>query len=102
MTAPRTPAGIIAVRTAPRILRSGKLTRPEIWEARTADMVWDFERGDEPGTPWYTYHRPSVADGSCTMPVNTSGSLAQAAAAVECGYAAEGLARIKAELAGGR
>ncbi len=70
----------------------------QCWAARTADGVWDFQREDSPGTPWLIYHRPSVADGSCPVPVDMAASLKRCAEAVAKGWADKELARRKKEL----
>lgn len=33
--------------------------RPEIFEARSTDQEWGFERGEEAGTPWHIHHYPT-------------------------------------------
>jgi len=82
--------------TRPRITRSG-LTRPECWGAETADGAWGFEREESSGTPWLVYHRPSVADGSYTMPVLHCGTLRECRALVAGGTAGQELTRRKSD-----
>lgn len=70
-------AEIRKTRMAHRMVHGGRgLTkRSECWGAETADGIWDFEREDSPGTPWLAYHKPSVADGSYSLPVMMLGTL---------------------------
>lgn len=57
MTAPLAP--IRKTRMAQRITRSGLTRSRECWGAQTTDGVWDFERTEEPGTPWSVGHTPT-------------------------------------------
>ena len=71
--------------TRKRITRSG-LTRPECWGAETTDGIWEFDREESSGTPWLMYHKPSVTDGSYTLPVRYCGTLRECQALVaSCG-----------------
>lgn len=40
-----------------RLTRGGAASRRECWRAVTDDGAWEFERQDEPGTPWAVIHR---------------------------------------------
>jgi hypothetical protein len=82
----------------PAITRNG-LTAPQLWESQTTDGEWDFERSDEPGTPWLAYHRPSAADGSCVFPVAYCGTEEECRAMAADGRLAVALERTKAEAA---
>lgn len=92
--------GIEIVKTefAYAMRRDGRLTNRQCWAARTADEVWDFQREDSPGTPWLVYHRPSVDDGTCPVPVMTTTSLKRCAEAVARGWADSALTRTKEEV----
>jgi hypothetical protein len=95
-------AEIRRTRTFARLIRGGAgKTREECWGAETADGVWDFEREESAGTPWLVYHRPSVKDGSWTLPVVFCGTLRACRALVASGGADEELARRLAETAPG-
>ncbi len=61
------------------------------------DGEWSGEREDFPGTRWLLRHRPSVADGSCPLPVTTCGTLKACLRDVASGFAAAELERRKAE-----
>jgi hypothetical protein len=85
-------APIIITRRARRILGNDgtQLTRaPEIWEARTTDGKWTFERTEETGTPWV------IIRGADGMVVTYCGSLAHCRRSVALGYA-ETEARVRA------
>lgn len=84
---------------ARRITRGGRgLTEHrECWAAETTDGVWKFDREDSPGTPWLVYHRQSAADGSLPVPVTLCGTLRACRVAVAEGWAADELAKRKAE-----
>jgi hypothetical protein len=83
--------------TRPRLMH-GLPGRLEIWGATCGD--WGFDREDgEPDTPWYGYHRPSVADGSFTGSVLFGGSLRELRIQVAIGEADEALATAKARKA---
>lgn len=74
--------------------RTGRL---ECWGAETTNGTWSFEREESPGTPWLMYHKPSVADGTWTLPVMLCGTLRACRALVASGGAGEQLARRIAE-----
>ena len=74
--------------------RTGRL---ECWGAETTDGTWQFDREESPGTPWLTYHKPSVADGTWTLPVMQCGTLRACRALVASGGADQELARRKEE-----
>jgi hypothetical protein len=61
------------------------------------DGEWAFERAEEPGTPWYTYHQPSIKDGSCRRAVSVQTTLRACRLAVGRGWAAKDLERVKVE-----
>lgn len=52
-TTRRPPLPVTVTDRAPN-LRNGRM---ETWAARSDDGQWDFERTEEPGTPWWARHR---------------------------------------------
>lgn len=86
---------VVKTQFYPRITRSG-LTRPECWEARTEDDLWQFEREDSPGTPWLVYSLPRIADDSYALPVAVLSSLRACRACVASGQAQADLDRLLA------
>ncbi len=74
----------------------------ETWTAVTLDRQWEIAREDAKGTSWATYSVPSVADGSCPVPVMYSATLEDAQESIASGYAETALKAAKAALAGAR
>jgi hypothetical protein len=85
------PARTVYLRTFIGGLGSGR-TRRETWGAFTADGVWEFEREESPGTPWWIHHLPSK-----TPYVTMCGSLRACREAVGRGWADRALAGKAAE-----
>jgi hypothetical protein len=79
------------------VMLPGRSGRIECWGVRTKDGEWGFDRTEEEGgnTPWEIFHLPSVADGSYTMPVTTSGTRKGCQRIVASGLAADLLAVAK-------
>lgn len=90
-------APIVKTAFARRITRSGLTRSRECWAAETTDGAWKFDREDSPGTPWLVYSTAAVADGSYPLPVMFCGTLRACRVAVAEGWAADELAKRKAE-----
>jgi len=92
-------APIIKTQIRKRLIHRGTAVteKAECWSAETTDGIWDFEREESSGTPWLMYHKPSVADGSLTLPVMSCGTLRACRALVASGGAAQQLAYRKAD-----
>jgi hypothetical protein len=93
-------APIVKTQMARRITRSGLTRSPECWGAQTADGIWDLTREDDVDTNWLTYHRPSVADGTCERPVGLHANLRACRAYIASGQAQAALDRMKAHQRG--
>jgi hypothetical protein len=75
---------------ARRFTAAGVTRRAECWAARTTDGVWDFERTEEPGTPWSVGHTPTG------IVVALQGTLRACRAFVAAGHADRALACLQA------
>lgn len=83
-------APICGKRMLPRFTRPGQKPRLECWGAATTDGVWDFERTEEPGTPWSVGHTPT------RTVVALQGTLRACRAYVAAGHAQRDLDRLQA------